>query len=349
MKIFTGKKTVWSIMQSLFFLFTGIAFLYFAFKGRDFSELKTELANINYYWSIPVLVVTVFNHYIRVLRWQLLIKPLGCKVSDYHAFMGLMIGYFSSYAVPRLGEIVRCYVLTKTDKADFKPLFGTVITERIVDTLSFFLLTFIVFITQIKLLADFFYENIFSPVWNTLKLKQNFIFIAFGLFVLLVVFYFIFSKKIHYFKSQKTKLVQFLVSIKTGMFTIFNMQRTGLFILYTVLIWVGYFFMTYFWIIAGNATSNSTLLAALTIMTIGSFGRSIPVQGGGMGAYHFLVTQAALIYGIAEIYGNVLAIIVHGFQTVFYLLLGSTFLILFLYQTALKTRKLKSENFTNIS
>lgn len=58
------------------------------------------------------------------------------------------------------------------------------------------------------------------------------------------------------------------------------------------------------------------------MMVIGSFARSLPIQGGGMGAYHYLFTQGMLLYSVDSVYGLALSIMIHGLQTLYYLLVG---------------------------
>ena len=102
-----------------------------------------------------------------------------------------------------------------------------------------------------------------------------------------------------------------------------------LFLLYTFLIWLGYYLMTYFWFFVFKETSVLTWGACLSILTIGTIGRSVPIQGGGMGAYHFLVTSVVVIYGLSEEWGKALSTLIHAGQTFFTFAMGLVGLVIF--------------------
>jgi hypothetical protein len=95
------------------------------------------------------------------------------------------------------------------------------------------------------------------------------------------------------------------------------------------MIWVCYFFMTYFWFFVFEETSFLGWGSCMSIVSIGTIGRSVPIQGGGMGAYHFLVTHVAMIYGVSEIFGKTLATLIHAGQTVFTCAMGLVGLVIF--------------------
>ena len=57
-----------------------------------------------------------------------------------------------------------------------------------------------------------------------------------------------------------------------------------------------------------------------------------PVQGG-IGAFHWMVSEGLTIYGISKIDGLSYALLVHTTQTLIILIIGSISLILFLKQS----------------
>jgi len=89
--------------------------------------------------------------------------------------------------------------------------------------------------------------------------------------------------------------------------------------------------MTYLWFFAFESTAHLGLAAGLVVMMIGTFGKSVPIQGGGMGAYHFLVANALLLFAVSETDAALLSLVIHGAQTIFYLVLGAACWLLFLY------------------
>ena len=81
--------------------------LYFAFRGIDFANTMTALREANYWWSIPVVLVSVFSIWLRAYRWKLMLEPIR-HVPLGKAYSATMIGFMANNIYPaRLGEIVR--------------------------------------------------------------------------------------------------------------------------------------------------------------------------------------------------------------------------------------------------
>ena len=81
------------------------------------------------------VLVSLFSHFLRAYRWNYLLKPAGYTVKTSNAIGAVLVGYFANYGLPRMGEITRCTLVTRYDKVPFEVALGTVITERIIDTL----------------------------------------------------------------------------------------------------------------------------------------------------------------------------------------------------------------------
>ena len=107
------------------------------------------------------------------------------------------------------------------------------------------------------------------------------------------------------------------------------MPQKWMFLLYTVLIWVRYWLMSYTTILAFPNVGGLNASDALFLSVIGGFGWVIPVQGG-IGAYHFIISLAlASIYGIDQTTGVIFATISHESQALTMLLFGALSLITF--------------------
>lgn len=104
------------------------------------------------------------------------------------------------------------------------------------------------------------------------------------------------------------------------------------FLLYTLTIWLCYFLMTFLWFYTFDETAVLGIKEAFVIMTVGSIGRSVPIQGGGMGAYHYLVSNAFAIFGISLLTGNAMAFVIHGAQLLLTFALGLVAWIWLLYK-----------------
>lgn len=267
-----------------------------------------------------------------MLRWQLLIEAAGHKASFLDALAGLSIGYFVNFAVPRLGEVTRCLSVKKNSSISFLSLLGTVIIERVVDILSLLIFLGITLLLQFDHILDFVRINVWQPLYRLFsqKISVHFLLLmlvgGMGMLLLLFLWKNWRKKNEHRLPSWLSK---FLQSFREGLISIGRLKKRSLFFLYTLLIWAGYFFMTYFWFFVFPESSGLGWGACLSIVAIGTIGRSIPIQGGGMGAYHFLVTNVVVVYGLSEQFGKTLATMIHAGQTFFTFLMGIVGLLIF--------------------
>jgi hypothetical protein len=82
-----------------------------------------------------------------------------------------------------------------------------------------------------------------------------------------------------------------------------------------------YYLMAYVCFFCFGVTEHLGLLAALSVLVFGSIGFAAPVQGG-FGAYHAMVTQTLLLYGINRADGMAYAILTHTSQTLGMIIFG---------------------------
>ncbi len=289
------------------------------------QEVWNDIMDANYYWMIITLVFAIGSHIFRALRWNLLINSLEYKTKLSTTFYAVMIGYMANTAVPRMGEFVRCGVLSKKEKIPFNTLFGTVISERIFDLITLMVIIFLVIIFQLQSLGSFlsvtfgpFFEDLFSNSQQLLIFFGSIIFIT-----LVVVFLVIYSKEKIKTLPFYSKLRGFLDGLLDGIKTIKTLRQKWRFLLYTFLIWVFYAAMVYFPVLMLPETSQLTMLNALTILAIGSLGIVAPVPGG-IGAYHFIVKSVLVeIFGIGGNAAGSFAAITHAGQTILNVVVGS--------------------------
>ncbi len=326
------KKRLFQYLQYFILLSIGLGLSWLFFKDLNFEELKKVLITGNFTWFYWVMLVSLIVYVLRVLRWKMLIKAVGYEVGFLNTFSALSIGYFVNFAVPRLGEITRCLSIKKQNDIPFMQLLGTVIIERVIDIISLLIVLLLTLILQFNQIIDFFQVNVFQPFYDGIIVKimagnRNIIIVVIVITLICSFLFFYFQKTIR--KKTPGIILQFIQGLKEGLASVSKLKQKNVFVLYTILIWVCYFLMTYFWFFIFEETSVLTWGACLTIMSIGTIGRSVPIQGGGMGAYHFLVGQVVLLYGVSGIVGKALATLIHGGQTFFTFAMGLIGLIIF--------------------
>ncbi|MCS7086470.1 MAG: flippase-like domain-containing protein, partial [Bacteroidia bacterium] len=120
-----------AVVQYLAALILGAGIFYLVFKDVSWADLQKRFSNVRWPWVAAGLVVGLGSHFLRGMRWRMLLSAAGHKVSSLHAFLAVMTGYMANNAVPRMGEVVRCTALTRSDKVPLTVGVATVVVERV--------------------------------------------------------------------------------------------------------------------------------------------------------------------------------------------------------------------------
>lgn len=317
------KQKLTNTIKFLLFFSIGAFLFWITYRDQNPSEIIHTLKNdVNYYWILLSLFLGLLSHISRTIRWNLLIESLGKKPRTVNTFLAVMVGYFANLALPRMGEISRCGIISKYEKISFSQLVGTVVLERVLDIIMLFVFLLIALSTQFSVISDFFSQNpkVSEQLSNVFASAYTF-YTVIGVSILI----WLLRKKFKHTRFFK-KIDQTLKSFMDGFRTIKKIENKWPFVLHTVFIWVMYYLMTYICFFSFGFTSNLPALAGLTVFVMSAFGMVAPVQGG-MGAWHFMVIGTLLVYlpGVAnaENMSKSFALVVHGAQTAMIIILGT--------------------------
>jgi uncharacterized protein (TIRG00374 family) len=314
------KKSVLNILKFIIFLGAGLFLFWLIYKDQEIDVLKEHIEHIDYTWLVLALLCGGLSHVVRAVRWQMLVKPYGYMPKFSNSFFAVMITYFANLAVPRLGEVARPSILLKYEKIPFSTSFGTIVLERAIDLLILLVLTLILFLTQTHVFVDFAQNNP-DVASNLADIKNStWLYVLLSVMALGFVSVLLLWKRIKQtgiYKKFENVIEQFLDGIRS----IRKLKSKGLFIFYTLLIWLLYFLMTYLPVYAFESTSHLTVLAGLTFFIIGSYGMVVP-SPGGLGAWHFMVAGTLVVLGINDQDARSFALIVHTAQTALIVVLG---------------------------
>jgi uncharacterized protein (TIRG00374 family) len=334
------KAKIISTSKYLLGLVIAVALLYYVFRGWDFFDLVDRFKQVNYYWVLLSIFLSIISHLLRAYRWNILLEPMGYKsLSVYRTFKAVMIGYITNLAAPRLGEITRCGVLKRTDNVNMSASFGTVVAERIFDFLGLLSLIFLGLVLEYDRLNSFFSDFInekFDGINMTsgkLTVIVLFGFILVGGLISLWWFRERVKRKPFYYKLRS-----FIREMIEGFTSVLRLEKRRGFWLSTLFIWVLYYVMAFVMFYSYDSTSHLGLAAGLSILIMGGLGMSAPVQGG-FGTYHLLVGAVLLTYGIPEKDGYFFATLIHTSQTVAVMVFGGLSLLL-----TLPKKKINIEN-----
>ena len=331
------KKTIRYLSM---FLFSGFL-LWIAFDKIEIREEETKMGFIgkmfdaaNKYFITLSVIAALLSHYFRAKRWKLLLKPIGYPLKSSHSLLSVMVGYFVNLGIPRGGELSRCYNLYKLNRTPIDVSFGTVVCERIIDLFFLLLLIGCVILIELDVFLRFFSHLNWTQSTN---LYSSFLPLVVLLIIAISVGLFVFyKKKKRLFLIATIKVKFFLVGIKSGILSISKLEKRGLFILYSLLIWACYYLMNYFAMEAFSAIAELPFFATLTIFVTGGIALAMPLPGG-IGSYHFLVSKMLVLYGVAYYHAIAFSTIVHTLQTL--LIIGAGVVSLILSQLYYKTQQ----------
>ena len=328
------KSIIISVLKYLIFILLGLTLLFLAFRGLELKELWEELKIANYWWFLAAILIAIFSHIFRAIRWNLLIQQMGYKTRTSTTFYSLMMGYLANLALPRLGEVTRCGFLSKKENIPFNALFGTVIAERVFDLIVLLLLILLVVLSQIQLIGGFLNNLIMKPLLGIYA--DNFtviIIILVSVIILVILLLFLFRNLKPWLKTTMLyqKIEAFIDGFMDGLKSIAKLKTKRLFYFHSFMIWLLYLLMIVAPFYAFEETSVLSIIDGITVLGIGSLGIVAPVPGG-IGSYHFIVTELLTqLYDIPIKVAAAWSTANHATQTIMIIVVGIVSYILLIF------------------
>jgi len=312
------KKIFKKVLQVIFPLLLGAFILFWVYRDFNFQRVWLVLTHeMDYGWMAVSLVFGVFANLFRGWRWKLALAPLGEYPKTAHCVYAIFISYASNLVIPRVGEVTRCGILSKYDGVSFSKSLGTVVSERMIDTLCVGLITGLVLLSQMPVFATFFAETgtDVGRYAEVLTSGHFYLIILCVLAVLVLGFFLI--RNIALF----AKLKGILQNIWQGIVALKDVRPIPLYIVYTLGIWVCYFLEFYLSFYAFGFSSHLGLSAGLVMFVVGTLAVIVPTPNGA-GPWHFAVMTMMVLYGVGKEDAGIFALLVHGIQTFLLILLG---------------------------
>lgn len=312
------KNIIKKALNILFPIVLGGGILWWMYRNFDFNLLRSTLnGGMNWWWMAFSLVFGVTAQLFRGLRWKQTLEPVGENPRTSTCVHAVFLSYAASLIIPRIGEITRCGVLSKYDGTSFSKSLGTVVTERIIDSLLVLLITAIVFISQAKVFYNFFAETGTNLTeWACKFTATGYIVTALCVVALFLLLFIIIRKLAIFARFRET-----IKEIKEGVMSLKDVKNKTLFTLYTLGIWGSYFLHYYITFFCFDFTMGLGLNVALVSFIVGSIAVIVPTPNG-MGPWHFAVKTILVLYGVQETNAETFVIIVHTIQTALIPLLG---------------------------
>jgi uncharacterized membrane protein YbhN (UPF0104 family) len=279
-----------------FFFLLGIALIWWSLHqipAEEWTKFTLALKQSKLWIVFPVFIILGLSHFLRALRWRLIMEPLGYQPSIANTYLAVLIGYLANLAIPRLGEVLKCTLLAKYEHVPAEKIVGTIVAERAFDVISLG----IVFLMALGLQF-----NVIEAGWNQLKNQASVpsntnegnwkIYLIMGIGILLIALFFILRKRI---PTLVASIKNIITGIWEGVISATKLKQQKLFFLYSFGIWFLYLLATYVGLYATEGTESSfaTAISCLAYASIGMI-----LTPGGIGAYAYFMAKVLELNGV---------------------------------------------------
>jgi uncharacterized protein (TIRG00374 family) len=313
--------------------------LYLAFHRIDFRQLLHNLQGANYLYLIPILAVLFLSMALRALRWGYLLRPIK-KIRFHSLFEGMIIGFMANNVLPvRMGDILRAYIIGRSERIKKSASLGTVVVERLFDgfTVLALLVVVLVFI-QLPPGSMAFKRGLQMGGYITMAICGFAFVILFIIktqtrwFLKIALF---FTRP---FSSRVAKNgISSIKSFKEGLVAVDSTETVVIALLYSIVIWAVFAYSIY---LMGFAFGlKLSISAAVMVLLAICLAMMIPSTPGFIGPYHASVAYALVLYNIPLEKALSLSLVFHATNYIPITLAG----FLYLWRHQLSLKKIREE------
>lgn len=288
----------------------GVTIVYFLLRDTDFNELWAVFKKANWGFLGFSLLFGLAGNTMKAFRWRLFIRPLGYEPSLINLIFATWGSFAVNFLIPRAGEVWKSGAITKSDNIPFTKTFGTMLVDRIFDTLIVLVITFCVFFLNMNFFIEQLSQNqeLFDKIHNLVT--SPYIYISLIVLITLVYVTFKFFGDNKYVKKIKDLFNGIINDLKS----IWKMDDKVWILIYTLIAWLFYFFYLYIAFFAFDFTKNLGVMAGLITFTLGSLSMAIPTQGG-LGPWQVAVIAGLTLYSVDRIEATAFATGVFSVQS----------------------------------
>ena len=280
------KKKILNILKYLSFLGLGIFLVWWSLQQipeENWKDFRAAFSTAKYWLIVPVFFILSISHILRAIRWKMLMLPMGYNPSLINTFFSVMIGYLANLAVPRLGEVLKCTILSKYENVPADKLVGTIVAERAFDLLCLIIVFLIAFAIQFEEIGYFglqLLKRLFvgkTGSFDTAKLVV----------VIAIITVIVFILKILFKRFSDIRLIKaarnIITGIGQGIVSVKDLKQKWPFILVSLGIWAMYLLGTWIGFNGTSGTAGLSLEIAVSALAFGSIG--MIMTPGGIGTY----------------------------------------------------------------
>lgn len=310
-------------------LIISVGLCYLLFTGIDFNEMIAIVRrDCDFKWIGATLGISLFSYVFRALRWRLQLIALDIKPPLFFVVLSMFGTYAVNLVFPRLGEVWRSGYIAQRQDAPFTAVFGSMVAERLADTITVALICLLAFTLASGALIDYLSGSAGTVESIKAILTSPWLWMALAILFAGLVWFLR-----HRSSNPAIKKIQLaLRQLWQGFAVIVKMPGKGLWLLWTVCIWACYFTQFMLAFLAFPSTTaviqNHGFTAVLVAFAMSSLSMGVP-SNGGIGPWQWAVIFALGIYGVDSANAGAFANVVLGSQTLMQIILGIfTFIVI---------------------
>ncbi len=323
----SGKRTSWLgyTLKYVVPLVITVGLCWLLLHDVDVKQMMHIISTeCDFAWIAAALAVSIISHVVRAARWQLQLNALDVRPG----LWVLTLSIFGTYAVnlvfPRLGEVWRTGWIAKRQDAPFSKVFGSMVADRLTDTLTVALLVVLTFILAAKQMLA--YLGVQNNDASSSLLSSPWVWLA--VILIIIVGVIVVRKTRHTAVMQRTK--KLLEGLWQGFAIVLHMPGRLRFLLLTVALYGCYFLQLYLAFFAFPQTAlvveRHGATAVLVCFVLSSLAMAVP-SNGGLGPWQWSIVFGLSLYSagqplLTQDYAAAFANLVMGMQTLLLILLG---------------------------
>ncbi|WP_018611960.1 lysylphosphatidylglycerol synthase transmembrane domain-containing protein [Segetibacter koreensis] len=293
------KRKILNILKYISFLGLGVFLVWWSLHqipAEKWKDFRTAFSTARYWLLVPVFFIISLSHFLRALRWKMLILPMGYNPSLINTFFAVMIGYLANLAIPRLGEVLKCTILSKYEKVPAEKLVGTIVAERAFDILCLILVFLTAFAIQFEEIGHYgiqLLKRLFIGKTGNFDIKKFAILLAIIISVVVII-------KILFRRFSDFRLIKAVRNVVKGVWqgivSVKGLKQKWEFIFASIGIWAMYILGTWLGFNGTVGTEGLSLKIAISSLAFGSLGMII--TPGGIGTYAIFIAKVLEKNGI---------------------------------------------------
>jgi glycosyltransferase 2 family protein len=303
----------------IFGIVLGIVLVYFSVRGINFSETLSHLKKIHLGYAALSLFFIVLMQVLRSYRWGVILQPLE-KIGQFTLFAVTSVGFLAIAAIPaRIGELARPYLIAKKSSIKMSSALGTVVVERVLDSLAVLTITVAVLILQ-----DL-------PSW---MIKSGILFFIVTMLMIAGIIGLIWRREAavkiidRILRLLPGKVAQKVNNVIhhfiDGFQVITNVKRLLYLLFLSAVVWLVDVAAIYTLFLAFGF--DLPVLAAFVVMVILIAGIAIPTAPGFIGNWHYACILGLSLFSIAKPEAFSFALVYHFLSMIVVIVLGVFFL-----------------------